>query len=167
LGSWHQVRVGCDKAACRAACGDADGRHLRCPAGPERGDQTSASGGTTAPDPCCGECALFEAQRRYHRERQREHPALASDVLAELRTALALAQVLSQQSTPQLTGARGRELLADLGARDLTSAAVLDQGRAGETPDEQADDGRHDEAADNRDRNPLHNPRPYPPLAEI
>ena len=127
----HQARVGRRHPAEGATCGDPNRHHLRRAAGAQRRYQAAATGRSTAADSSGGQATLLETERRNHRQRQGEHPALAADVDAELRTALALAQVPAQGPTPQLTGGSGRQLLADLGAGDLAGAAVLDQGRTG------------------------------------
>jgi hypothetical protein len=59
----------------------------------------------------------------------------SADIFAKLRATLALAQVPAQvpaqRPAPQLTGGRGRQLLADLDAGDLACPPIFDQGRAG------------------------------------
>ena len=126
----QQGRIGGDETAGGASCGDTDRRHLRCPARPERGEQSPASGAAPTADAGRGQSALLEPEGRRHRKRERQHLALSPHVLAELGAARALAQVPAERSPAQLAGGRGRECLADLSAGDLSRAAILDQGGA-------------------------------------
>ena len=74
---------------------------------------------------------MAERNAREDRQRQREHLALAPDLLAVLLAARAGLQVMAQVRAAQRPAAQRGELLADLRARRLARLAALDQSRAG------------------------------------
>ena len=99
--------------------------------GADRRQEAAAPGSPSAADAGGSQGALLEAERGNDGQREGQHSALVTDLLAKLSTARACAHVAAKDPSPQFTGACGGKLLANLGAGHVTGATILDQCRAG------------------------------------
>lgn len=99
--------------------------------GTQCGDEPSAARGPTASYSDRRQGALPETEGGDYGKGDRQHPALAANLVAEFGATRADSDVPAQRASSQRSGACGRELLADLRARSLPGTTILDQGRAG------------------------------------